>query len=271
MTHQPSDISKTKVLKIGGAQLSGSLEELWKAVRHLVTQGPVVIVHGGGPQSTKLARAIGHEPSFVNGRRITGNVDLQILQWAVRGELNCALTAAAFQAGVQAAGLSGADSGLVQVQKRPVWDVNGVEIDFGFVGDVVSINPAIIEAMILSNIVPVIAPMGIDSNGALYNVNADTVAVEIAAALGAREIIFLTETGGVRKDPNSAVAPVLPHIDQDQIENGIAEGWISDGMHMKLTACQAGVGKGIQSVRVTSVEDVLDSESGTRVMEQVPC
>ena len=114
------------VLKIGGSLIEDpdAMEVFWASVRALREEMPLVVVHGGGPQATQMARRLGHEPEIVNGRRVTTDLDLQIMQWTVRGELNSRLTAMAGRTGLSAVGLCGVDGGTVQVTRRPPWTID---------------------------------------------------------------------------------------------------------------------------------------------------
>ena len=137
-------------------------------------------------------------------------LDLDIIQWTLRGQLNLQLVRTAQMAGLAAVGLSGADAGLVQVEKRPPWMIDGEEIDFGWVGDIINVAPNVVVALLDAGFLPVIATLGIDANYQTYNVNADTVARAIAEAVKASRFILVTESGGVRRhahDPASHLAP----------------------------------------------------------------
>ncbi len=265
-------LNSPSVIKIGGSLLKNDLAPFWAQVDTLAQKGPVIIVHGGGIQSTRLSVAIGHQPVFVNGRRITSAIDLQVHQWAVRGEINSGLVAAAYAGGIEAVGISGADAGMIKVEKRPPWIVDGREVDFGWVGDVVAVKSRALSALLKANIVPVVAPLGIDNSGALYNVNADTVAVELAVAMAAEELIFVTSTGGILFGNPEKHPEILPILDHRAVTTGIEDGWISDGMHMKLTAAMDGIQRGISRIRITNTEGISNAGSGTvLIREAVVC
>ena len=259
------------VIKIGGALLEDGLDRLWQQIGRLAKIGPVVVVHGGGGQCTELARMLGHEPTFVNGRRITSAVDLKVLQWVIRGEISSSMVATASKQGFRAVGISGADAGTVVVQKRPTWVIDQEVIDFGFVGDVVAVNPEAIDVLLKAGIVPVVAPIGVDNEGGLLNVNADTVAIELAVALTATELIFLADTGGVMASGPQDGNTVLSEIDHEQITRGIEEKWISGGMRMKMDAAIDGIERGIKSVRITDLEGLSAPGQGTRIREVLSC
>ena len=189
------------VLKLGGAVLADpdAVASVWADVS--ATPGAVV-VHGGGAQATALARRLGHEPRIVAGRRVTTDLDLDVALYTLRGDLNARLVASA-TGGVRAVGLCGADGGLVTVRRRPPIEIDGATVDFGHVGDVEAVDVSVLRALLAADFTPVVATVCADDQGALYNVNADTVASEIAAALGGA-LVLVTEAGGVRRDPSDA-------------------------------------------------------------------
>ncbi len=235
----------TTVLKLGGAILASpdAVAAVWADVARL---GDVVVVHGGGPQATALARALGHEPRIVAGRRVTSDLDLDVALYTLRGALNARLVASS--GAVRAVGLSGADGGLVTVRRRPPVQVDGMPVDFGHVGDVEAVDPALLHTLLAAGFVPVVSSICADAGGALYNVNADTVAFEIAAALGA-SLALVTEAGGVRRDASDA-SSLLRQLSRADTEAGVAGGWIAGGMRPKLEVALAALARGVPSVRV---------------------
>ncbi|MFN3595844.1 MAG: acetylglutamate kinase [Rubricoccaceae bacterium] len=257
------------VVKLGGALLAdgAALARVWEGVRALGV--PVVVVHGGGPQATALARRLGHEPRLVAGRRVTTDLDLQIALWTLRGELNARLVASAQAAGVRAAGLSGADGATVRVARRPPCDVDGETVDFGHVGDVVAADPALARALLTAGFVPVVAPVCADAAGSLYNVNADTVALALAAALGAHALLLVAEAGAVfRRYPDPASR--LPTLDARTAKAGVAEGWIADGMRPKLTVAFEALAAGVPHVRICAPDSLALPAAGTRLIAAPP-
>ena len=255
------------VVKIGGALLEApeTLDAFWEGIAGLRQQAPVVVVHGGGPQATALARRLGHEPRIVQGRRVTTELDLQILQWALRGELNLRLVAAALQHGLPAVGLAAADGGTLRVRRRPPWTIEGETVDFGFVGDVERVEPALLRHLLEGGYVPVVAPLGIDDEGQLYNVNADTVACALAEALQAHTFLLVTETGGVRRNPDDP-ASLLPCCDRATFEAGLRDGWIGGGMRVKLEVAFQARGRGIPEVYILAPDDLLTRSRATSVV-----
>jgi len=255
------------VIKIGGALLDepDGLVTFWSHVRHLHERTPVVIVHGGGKQATEVARRLGHEPRIVHGRRVTTDLDLEIVQWTLRGSVNVGLVAQAARHGLPAVGLSGADGGLLHVHKRPPWQVDGETVDFGWVGDVERAEVRVLESLLRDGFIPIVASLGIDTDGRLYNVNADTVAQAVAAALGAAQLFLVTEAGGVRQDANGQ-GTLLARCDQATYEAGLEAGWITGGMRVKLHVAFEALQVGIPEVFILAPDDLLARTSATRVV-----
>ena len=259
---------KTTVIKIGGAlvALDEALDDMWKAVARMLHGRRVVVVHGGGPAATDVARRLGYEPRMVHGRRVTGDADLRVVQWTMRGELNSRIVARARRAGVQAVGLSGADGALLTVQRRPPWIVDGEQVDFGWVGEVRHVDVRILDLLSSAGYVPVIAPLGVDESGQLFNVNADTVSCALASALAADEYLLLTESGGVRRAAGDAASHVSV-CSRALYEQGIDDGWIQGGMRVKLKVAFDALDAGVDRVRILSPADLLSSDGGTRVVQ----
>ena len=260
--HPPSLVPPV-VVKLGGAVLADAqaVRAVWAGV---AAMGRAVVVHGGGPQATALARRLGHEPRIVAGRRVTTDLDLDVALYTLRGALNARLVAAARGAGVRAVGVSGADGGLVTVVRRPPLDVDGEAVDFGHVGDVESVDPALLHALLDAGFVPVVASVCADDAGALYNVNADTVAAEVAAALGSARLDFVTEAGGVRRDPADP-GSLLPTLALAEAARGEAQGWVAGGMRPKLAVARAALAAGVGAVRICAPAD-LGGDGGTLVL-----
>ena len=254
------------IVKIGGALVANpaAMAEVWAGVDLLRGRGDVVVVHGGGPQATELARRLGHEPRIVAGRRVTTDVDLDVALWTMRGAVNARLVAGALATGVPAVGLSGVDGGLVTVTRRPPREVDGETVDFGHVGDVAACDPSVLAALLDAGFVPVVAPICADAAGALHNVNADTVALAIADALGAGALLLVAEAGGVFRD-RSRSSTRLTALDGNEFDSGVREGWITDGMRPKLEVGFHAVASGIADVRICAPAGVGDLSLGTRL------
>ena len=252
------------VIKIGGVVLD-DLSLFWRQVKAIAS--PVVIVHGGGVQSTNLAKQLGHTPRIIEGRRVTGNLDLKIAEWVMRGAVNVQLVAEANACGIRAVGLSGIDGGLIKVRRRKPWVIHGKTVDFGWVGEIVSIEPTVIETMSDAGYVSIIAPLGVDHTGQRYNVNADTVACTLAGNMNAKELLMVTDTGGVlrdRSDPSSLLRVCSPSDEA----TGIAQGWIRGGMSVKLQTARSALEKGVPNVWILGVDDVLRKQSATSIIPE---
>lgn len=259
--------SAPSIVKISGTLAADpdALDAFWTAIATMQKQRPVVVVHGGGKQATALAERLGHTPRFVQGRRVTSDLDLDVAQWALRGKLNTQLVAQAQQHALTAVGLSGADGELLRVVKRPPWTIDGETVDFGWVGDVKHANPSVLRGLLNAGFTPVIAPLGIDPEGHVYNVNADTVAQTLGAALKAQSLFFVTETGGVRRnaaDPDSH----LEVCTAETFTSGVDAGWIDGGMRVKLHTALQAVRTGVQQAFICAVSDLLARKHATRVV-----
>lgn len=259
--------TRTTVIKIGGALLKAPeiLSAFWPALQALSAQERVVIVHGGGPQSTAMARRLGHEPTIVNGRRVTTDIDLSILQWTICGELNAYLVAEGFKYGLPTVGLRGIDGGTLRVNRRPPWTIDGRQVDFGWVGDVDHINPRLLQTLLAAGLMPIMAPLGIDKAGQTYNVNADTVAHAVAVALQADALLLVTESGGVRRMASDS-STRIQSMDKELFAAGKTDGWIKDGMLVKLKMAFEAREAGISDVFILPPDDIFSRTAGTAVV-----
>lgn len=255
------------VVKVSGTLLDepDALAELWPSLQALWAEAPVVLVHGGGTQMNTLAHRLGHTPKRVQGRRITTDLDLKIAQWAMRGTLNTQLVSQAQQHDLTAVGVSGADAGLVQVSKRPPWTINGTSVDFGWVGDVEHVDPSLLEGLLAQSLVPVVAPLGIDDEGQVYNVNADTVACALAGALAAKQLLYVTGAGAVRRDAEDP-ASRLDTCDPATVEEGVADGWIEGGMRVKVETALDALDGPVGEVYICGPGDLLSRSQATEVV-----
>ena len=260
-----SPMPSPTVVKLGGAILAddAAVADVWAGVAAMA--GPVVVVHGGGPQQTDVARRLGHAPRFVAGRRVTGEADLQIATWVLRGETNARLVASGVAAGVAAVGVSGADGPSVVVRRRPPVLVDGATVDFGHVGDVVRVEPRLVQTLAAAGFVAVVAPLCTDAAGGLFNVNADTVAMELAVGLGAARLVFVAAAGGVFRDLADH-ASRIDRLEAPDADAGVAAGWIADGMRPKLAAGFAALRRGVPDVRIAAPNALADGAAGTRLV-----
>lgn len=259
------EIPAPAVVKIGGALVTADLSGFWGDIAALKERLPVIVVHGGGPEATRVARLLGHEPEIVHGRRVTTERDLEIIEWVARGALNTRLVGQAAACGVRAVGLSGVDASLVLVARRPPWIIDGREVDFGLVGDVESIDPELLQALLSAGLTPVIAPLGVDRTGQAYNVNADTIARAIAEAVGAERLMLVTESGSLRAAADGT-GPVVAKCDRAMFTTGVEKGWIAGGMRVKLQVAFEALQAGVPEVCIVGPDDLLRRSKATRVV-----
>lgn len=214
----------------------------------------LVVVHGGGPQASELTRRLGSEPRMVAGRRVTDDQALEVVKMVYAGTLNTDLVAALRSHHLQAVGLTGVDADLMTARRRPpveVVDDEGrtQEVDYGHVGDVVSVDPRLLHALLEARFVPVLASLAGDADGNVYNVNADTVAEQLAIALRAQKLIYLTGVAGVLRDANDP-SSLVTFADPDDLEALKASGALSGGMRPKVEACIRAATKGVERTHI---------------------
>ncbi len=270
---------KTFVVKVGGALLADAastrevLEQV-DALRHLGIR--VVLVHGGGAQASTLSRSLGSEPRFVAGRRVTDDAALQAAVLTLNGEANTALLAACRALGIPAVGLSGVDSGLVRARRRPPVTVDGETVDYGHVGDVVAVDPEVVNWLLSDNKLPVVSPIAADDEGNLLNCNADGIAAALAVAMKAVKLVLLTDVPGLlerAEDPRSLVS----YIDLDGLRVMRQRGVLAGGMAPKTAAIETALNGGVERAHLVSwrVPDGLLAElftnqgSGTLVVPEL--
>lgn len=226
------------VVKVGGDLFDGGrLGPVVADVAALVERGEwVVMVHGGGPQATAMQRRLGIEPHVVAGRRITDEATLDVMKMVVAGRLNVDLCSALLAAGAQPVGLHAASSCAVRAERRPPRVVAGggsEPIDFGWVGDVVGFNKDLITLLQAQGYTPVIPSLGCDPSGAVYNINADIIANDLAAVLGADHLVLVTGVPGVLRDasdPSSRIG----RLTVAEARAAIDDGTVTGGMIPKL-------------------------------------
>lgn len=247
---------KTFVLKAGGEVFATpeDTHALMAQVGLLHQVGiRVVLVHGGGPQSTELADALGHATRFVEGRRVTDQSALDVATMVLNGLINTRILAACRDLDVPAIGLSGVDAGLIRAHKRPPVQVQGNDhpVDYGFVGDIDSVDADIVRKQLDNAVMPVVSPLSCDENGVLLNINADTVASALAIALNAEKLMLATAAPGIlrdREDPGSLIS----YMDLEDLQDLRREGRLADGMLPKATAIEKALRGGVDRVHVIS-------------------
>lgn len=210
-----------------------------------------IIVHGGGPQIGKIMKKMGKEAQFVHGLRVTDDETLEVVEMVLGGKINKEIVGLINQHGGKAVGLSGKDGALILAEKlkvrRQCPEGNEQElIDIGLVGRVKAIRPQIIEVLDHSGFIPVIAPLGVGEDGITYNINADTVAGEIAAALKAEKLIFLSDVEGVMDERGRLISSIT----KNDIEEKVACGTIKGGMIPKLEACLKALASGVVKAHI---------------------
>jgi len=246
---------KVFVLKAGGEIFAdrAATTALMEQVGILYQVGiRVVLVHGGGPQSTKLATALGVDTTFVDGRRVTDDASLDVATMVLNGQINTRVLAACRDLQIPAVGISGVDAGLIRAHKRPPVDRgDDGTVDYGFVGDIDSVEADILQKQLDNGLMPVVSPLSCDEEGTLLNINADTVAAAIAAELDAEKLILMTGAPGVLEDVDDPRS-LISYIDRKQLDALRDDGKLADGMLPKAAAIDSALANGVQRVHVIS-------------------
>ncbi len=246
---------KTFVLKAGGEVFADAEETraLMEQVGILHQVGiRVVLVHGGGPQSTRLAEALGVDTTFVDGRRVTDGASLDVATMVLNGQINTRVLAACRDLEIPAVGISGVDAGLIRAKRRPPVERDGAEtVDYGFVGDIESVDAEILRKQLDNGLMPVVSPLSCDEDGTLLNINADTVAAAIAAELDAEKLILATGAAGILEDVGDPQS-LISYIDRKALEALRSSGKLADGMLPKAAAIDAALANGVERVHVIS-------------------
>ncbi|MDP3975437.1 MAG: acetylglutamate kinase [bacterium] len=227
------------VIKMGGEVIFDD-EKLLRLLQDIATLHEhgikIILVHGGGPQADTLSRSLGFEPVKVEGRRVTSEQDIEVVQMLYGGKLNLRIISLFRKLGVKAMRVSGMDAQLLDVVKRPVG-----EVDYGLVGDIVQVNPEILYDLLGANIVPVVSPLAASEDGEILNINADTIAAHLAEKIMADKLIYFTNTDGVLNDQGERYPFLVP----EEVTELTAKGVINGGMKVKtqngLQALQGGV------------------------------
>ncbi|MFA5770448.1 MAG: acetylglutamate kinase [Patescibacteria group bacterium] len=239
-------MKKIIVIKIGGSLIKQAemLEPLIMALKKLINQGTkFIIVHGGGPQADELNQKLGIPIKKVNGKRITDSQTLLTVKMIYKGLLNTDLVALCEKNGIPSIGISGVDGKIAEVVKRPL--INGV--DFGFVGDIKKINNDLINILLKKNYLPIITCLAIDSNGQVFNINADTLATEIALKLKVNKLIFATNVAGISENKNNKY---IKQLSIDKAEKMIKNGTATDGMIPKIENIKKAFMGGINKILI---------------------
>jgi acetylglutamate kinase len=207
-----------------------------------------IVVHGGGPQIGDMLNRLKIKSSFIDGLRVTDQATVEIVEMVLAGSINKQIVTAINAAGGVAVGLTGKDGGLIEAEKLtrtkrdPDSNIESV-LDLGFVGEPTRINPHVLETLRATEVIPVIAPIGLGRDGTTYNINADTVAGAVAAAVGARRLLMLTDVKGVLDRSGKLIA----EMSATEARARIADGTISGGMIPKVETCLEAVDKGVEA------------------------
>lgn len=244
------------VLKYGGnAMVNDSLKEsVMQDVLLMKSVGiKPVIVHGGGPFINNMLTDLNIETEFKKGLRVTDDAVMNVAEMVLSGQVNKDIVKHYNKIGGKAVGISGKDGNLIKVKKKYIEEHNNKgeirQVDIGLVGEIETINPALVTLLIDNDFVPVISPVAADMNGDTYNVNADYVAGEIAGAIGADKFILLTDTKGVCKDKDDE-STLLAELTLAEVEEHIESGVISEGMIPKVECCSHALRKGVRQAHI---------------------
>ena len=271
---------KVFVIKVGGEVFADPV-----LTRSLVEQVGIlhqvgirtVLIHGGGPQSTELAKALGLSTTFVEGRRVTDGDSLNVAMMVLNGQINTRILASCRDLQIPAVGISGVDAGLIRAHKRPPVERAGeAPLDYGFVGDIDAVDADILRKQLDNGLMPVISPLSCDESGTLLNINADTVAAAIAAELKAEKLILATGAPGILEDIDDPTS-LISYIDRAALRKLKDKGKLADGMLPKAAAIEAAIANGVQRVHVISYKlpdsillEVFTNEgTGTLVVDDI--
>ena len=241
--------NKTVVIKYGGAAMVDEKvrDEFMKDVALMKYVGiHPIIIHGGGPEINTMLKRVNKETEFIEGNRVSDAETVEIAEMVLSAKINKSIVADLNKLGAKAVGLSGKDGGMITAHKKFI-EKDGQKIDIGFVGEITEVNRELIDILVGKDYIPVISSIGIGSEGETFNINADYVAGEVAAAVGAHRLIFLTDVNGVYKDfddKDSLIADMTVEMARDYIKSGV----ISGGMIPKVNTCLEAIERGVHHV-----------------------
>lgn len=211
-----------------------------------------IVVHGGGPEISRAMDKFGKEPEFIQGLRVTDEETMEIVKMVLLGKVSTRIVSKVCLHGGKAVGISGKDTEFIRAKKKSmevVKDNDKLEVDLGLVGEIVSLNPEIVQMLTDNDYIPIISPIGADDRGCTLNLNADTVAGELGAELGAEKLIILTDVPGILEDPNDPDS-LIKRLKVDEIPELIEKGIISGGMIPKTLTCVNAINKGVTSAHI---------------------
>jgi acetylglutamate kinase len=270
---------KTIVIKYGGnAMINDELKR--NVIKDIILMKCVgmrpVVVHGGGPEITGMLKQMGKQSEFVSGLRVTDADTVTVAEMVLVGKINTEIVSLLNQYGARAIGLNGKDADLIVAAKhfaKVIENGQSREVDIGYVGDVTKINPSILRTLLDNNYIPVIAPTGVGLKGETYNINADYVAGEIAAALGAEKLLLITDVEGIYRDFNDK-SSFISTLSVYEAEQMIREKQIDGGMIPKVEACLRALAGGAAKTHIIDgrqshsllIEVFTDQGIGTEVV-----
>ncbi|KAF5086873.1 acetylglutamate kinase [Methanobacterium aggregans] len=214
-----------------------------------------IVVHGGGPEISRSMNKLGKEPQFIGGLRITDQETMEIIKMVLVGKINTDIVSKVCLHGGKGIGISGKDNLLLNARKRaPQVIVDGetgeeTTIDLGLVGEIDSVNPEIIDMLTMNDYIPIISPIGVDDKGSTLNLNADTVAGDVASSVDAEKLIILTDVPGILEDPKDPET-LIKKVQADEVMELIDQGIVKDGMIPKVTTCLNAVENGVSSAHI---------------------
>ncbi|MEO1784241.1 acetylglutamate kinase [Thermodesulfobium sp. 4217-1] len=232
------------VIKYGGSILESEdvNDALFQDIVLLSYLGvKIVLIHGGGPEISRWQKILNIETKFIEGLRVTDSKTMEITEMILSGKVNKNIVAKIQNYGGKAVGICGKDGGTIMAKKKSE--------KYGFVGEIVNINPSLLSALVNSNYVPVMSPIAYDEDGISLNINADFVAGKIASSLGAKRLLYLTDVPGIllnKDDPST----ILSKVKTSEIDNLIEEGVLSKGMIPKTLSAKEAIESGIEAVHV---------------------
>ena len=256
---------KIFIIKIGGELLRdiSSARKLLKQIDTIHQFGiKVILVHGGGPQLTEMIEKSGQVSEFNNGRRVTDQSAISLAVMVLNGEVNTKLLAISVELGIPAIGISGIDGGMILTKKREkIKDETGALIDYGYVGDISSVNMDILNTQLDAGYIPIISSLTANADGVILNVNADTIAATIAYELSAEKLILMTSVPGILMDKNDKTS-LISYINHDSLKKMKSNGKLTDGMLPKVDAIGLALDNRVSRVHIISSnsEDSLLTE-----------
>lgn len=275
---------KTFVVKFSGkvTENKENLASLAEEIALLNQVGiKICVIHGGGKQLNELAQKLGVAQTVIEGRRVTDDDTLELAKMIFAGKINTEILAALRRRGIEAVGLSGIDGNIVHAEKRPPKEILNREtgekrtVDFGNVGDVLNINESLVALLLQNDYLPIISSLGADDEGRIFNINADTIAAEIAIRLKAEKLILLSDVNGIYLNANDENTK-LSRLTAQEAEEMITSGKATGGMIPKLQNLIQIVARGVKSAHVISgnipnallSEVFTDEGTGTMIVEK---